>query len=116
VRAVRNVNRASMARFGHAPATRVFEAAGAGACIITDPFEGLERFLAPGDEILVAPDGAAVAALLAGLDPIQAAAIGRRARARVLASHTYVLRAEEVTRVLEEIGAFAAVRAEPQVA
>jgi spore maturation protein CgeB len=39
--AVLNVNRDSMARFGFSPATRVFEAAGAGACLITDHFTGI---------------------------------------------------------------------------
>ena len=42
-RAVLNVNRESMARYGHSPATRVFEAAGAGACLITDAFDGVEH-------------------------------------------------------------------------
>ena len=41
-RAVLNVSRESMARYGYSPATRVFEAAGAGACLITDAWEGIE--------------------------------------------------------------------------
>src|SRR6185437_11160886 len=52
--AVLNVNRQSMARYGFSPATRVFEAAGAGACTITDAFEGVEMFFEPQSEILVA--------------------------------------------------------------
>jgi hypothetical protein len=44
--AVLNVARDSMAKVGFSPATRVFEAAGAGACLITDAWEGLELFLA----------------------------------------------------------------------
>src|SRR5690606_22663707 len=47
-RAVLNISRESMARYGFSPATRVFEAAGAGACIITDAWEGLDSFLEPG--------------------------------------------------------------------
>ena len=39
-RAVLNISRESMARYGFSPATRVFEAAGAGACLITDAWEG----------------------------------------------------------------------------
>ena len=42
--AVLNISRDSMARNGFSPATRVFEAAGAGACIITDKWEGIEQF------------------------------------------------------------------------
>ncbi len=45
---------------GFSPATRVFEAAGAGACLITDAWEGIELFLEPGREVLVARDGAEV--------------------------------------------------------
>ena len=52
--AVLNVNRASMAAYGFSPPTRVFEAAGAGACLITDAWDGIEQFLEPGREILVA--------------------------------------------------------------
>jgi spore maturation protein CgeB len=102
-RAVLNVNRDSMARVGHSPATRVFEAAGAGACVITDAFAGVERFLEPEREILVAADGGEVAAHLAALPPLQASAVGRRARERVLASHTYEQRAGEVEATLGEL-------------
>ena len=53
-RAVLNISRESMARYGFSPATRVFEAAGAAACIITDEWLGIELFLEPGSEILIA--------------------------------------------------------------
>ncbi len=46
--AVLNVARDSMAATGFSPATRVFEAAGAGACLITDAWAGIELFLEPG--------------------------------------------------------------------
>ena len=55
--AVLNVSRDSMAAYGFSPATRVFEAAGAAACIITDAWEGIAQFFEPGREILVAEDG-----------------------------------------------------------
>src|SRR5690606_23889072 len=41
---VLNISRESMAANGFSPATRVFEAAGAGACIITDEWEGIGQF------------------------------------------------------------------------
>src|SRR5207302_7819230 len=47
--AVLNVARDSMADVGFSPATRVFEAAGAGACLITDALEGVELCLQPGE-------------------------------------------------------------------
>src|SRR5690348_2446886 len=49
--AVLNVSRDSMAATGFSPATRVFEAAGAGACLITDAWRGIELFLEPEHEI-----------------------------------------------------------------
>ena len=98
--AVLNVARDSMAAVGFSPATRVFEAAGAGACLITDAWDGIELFLAPGDEVLVARDGQDVAALLSGLTQERARAIGAAARRRVLADHTYARRGAEVDTLL----------------
>lgn len=95
-RAVLNVARDSMAHIGFSPATRVFEAAGAAACLITDDWVGIEQFLKPDSEILVARDGQDVADHLAALTPARAEAIGRAALARVLAEHTYDLRARDV--------------------
>jgi spore maturation protein CgeB len=97
---VLNVSRDSMAANGWSPPTRVFEAAGAGACLITDAWEGVEEFLEPGAEVLVARDGAEVAALLDDLDPGRAARVGRAAMGRVLAEHTYMERAAQVESVL----------------
>ena len=99
-RAVLNVSRDSMARFGFSPATRVFEAAGAGACLITDAWEGIELFLEPGREVLVARSGDEVAQLLSDLSPERARKLGQAALQRVLAEHTYAHRAVEVERVL----------------
>lgn len=93
--AVLNVSRDSMAENGFSPATRVFEAAGAGACLITDHWEGVEQFLKPGEEVLVARDGRDVAAHLEALTPERARAIGAAARRRALADHTYAARADE---------------------
>lgn len=98
--AVLNVARDSMAEVGFSPATRVFEAAGAGACLITDAWEGIELFLEPGEEVLVARDGQDVAELLKELSPERARRIGDAARARILAEHTYSRRAAEVDVLL----------------
>jgi len=105
--AVLNVLRESMARNGWSPATRVFEAAGAGACLISDAWAGIEDFLAPGREVLVADSGEAVSHLLAELTPEQAAEIGEAARHRLLAEHTYAHRAEQVERVLAQTAVLA---------
>lgn len=100
--AVLNISRDSMARSGFSPATRVFEAAGVGACLITDAWVGLNLFLAEGEEVLSARDGQDVADILGGLTSERAAAIGEAARRRVLAEHTYEQRAEQVDRILRE--------------
>lgn len=98
--AVLNVARDSMADVGFSPATRVFEAAGAGACLITDAWEGVELFLQPDEEVLVARDSQEVAEQLAALTPHRARAIGEAARRRVLGEHTYARRAVEVDALL----------------
>lgn len=103
--AVLNIARDSMASVGYSPATRVFEAAGAGACLITDAWVGLEMFLAEGTEVLVARDGAEVAAHVEGLTPERAHLIGTAARARILAQHTYERRGAEVDVILRALAA-----------
>jgi spore maturation protein CgeB len=100
--AVLNVSRESMARFGFSPATRVFEAAGAGACILTDEWEGIDFFFEPDREILVASSGEEVAALLDSLTPERARSIGDAALKRALAEHTYDRRAGMVDSILYE--------------
>jgi spore maturation protein CgeB len=103
--AVLNVSRASMAANGWSPATRVFEAAGAAACVITDAWPGIELFLEPGTEVLVAHDGAEVAAQLASLTAERARAIGEAACRRVCAAHTYAHRAAQVDEILSGVPA-----------
>jgi spore maturation protein CgeB len=80
----------------------VFEAAGAAACIITDAWEGIELFLTPSEEILVARDGKDVADCLQSLTPERAQAIGQAALRRVLAEHTYTRRSAAVDALLRE--------------
>jgi spore maturation protein CgeB len=96
-----NVNRASMARYGFSPPTRIFEAAGAAACLITDRWDGIAEFLEPDREILVAADGEAVAAHVDALSPERARKIGRAASRRVLARHTYAHRVRQLDAVLQ---------------
>jgi spore maturation protein CgeB len=100
-RAVLNISRESMARYGFSPATRVFEAAGAAACLITDYWIGIEQFLEPEKEILVARNGEEIVEHLQRLTPERARALGGAAYKRVLAQHTYAHRALQLERVLE---------------
>jgi spore maturation protein CgeB len=98
--AVLNISRDSMARYGYSPATRVFEAAGAGACIITDSWEGIDLFLEPGEEILVARDHREVEEHLSSVTPGVAERIGSAARRRILADHTYSNRVNQLEALL----------------
>lgn len=99
--AVLNIARDSMANVGFSPATRVFEAAGAAACLLTDAWEGIELFLKPGEEVLVARDGQDVAEHVRALSPGRARQIGRAALRRVLLEHTYAHRGEQVDALLK---------------
>ncbi len=96
-----NVTRPEMAAVGHCPSPRLFEAAACGVPVLSDAFDGLEEFFAPGEEILVARSAdEAAAAIAAPRDAL--AAIGRRARDRALAEHTAQARARELVARCEE--------------
>jgi spore maturation protein CgeB len=99
-RMVLNLNRDSMAEVGFSPPTRVFEAAGTGACLITDQWAGIDTFFAPGKEILVASSAEQIVALLRATTYEQAAKIGLAMRQRALRDHTYRQRAAQVSELL----------------
>ena len=99
-RMVLNINRESMADVGFSPPTRVFEAAGAGACLITDNWKGVDTFFVPSIEILIAKTADDIVRHLRGVDEKRAEGIGRAMRARALQDHTYELRAHEVESIL----------------
>ena len=84
-----------MAECGYSPPTRIFEAAGAAACIISDDWVGIELFLEPGQEILTAANGEQVCGQLRSLTPQRRRAIGAAARRRILAEHPYEERAHQ---------------------
>lgn len=103
-RMVLNVNRESMAAVGFSPPTRVFEAAGAGACVITDAWAGVETFFRPGEEILLADSAEEIVRLLRLVERKQSAQIGEAMRARALRDHTYDLRARQVDAIFRAAG------------
>jgi spore maturation protein CgeB len=104
-RMVLNINRDSMAGVGFSPPTRVFEAAGAGACVITDRWAGIERFFAPGTEILVAGSAEEIVSCLRDTSASRAKEIGESMRGRAMRDHTYALRAREVDAIIENVPA-----------
>lgn len=99
-RMVLNLNRESMVKVGYSPPTRVFEAAGAGACLITDYWEGIGTFFEPGCEILVARNAGEIVDLMRTVDARLAREIGEAMRRRALLEHTYSLRALQVREIL----------------
>jgi len=99
-RMVLNINRQSMAQIGFSPPTRVFEAAGAAACVITDSWPGVDQFFALGTEILVASSAEGVVRWLRAVNAEGAAEVGSAMRRRALRDHTYSLRARQVDRIL----------------
>ncbi len=97
-----NVTRDAMATFGYCPSGRLFEAAACGAAILTDYWEGLERFFEPGEEVLVAhTTNDALAAI--DLPPGQLTRIGDAALTRVLTEHTADHRAVELESMLTAV-------------
>ena len=100
---VLNINRDSMAKTGFSPPTRIFEAAGAGACVITDEWQGIERFFTPGTEILIARTARDVVKHLKRLSTAEASSIGSAMLKRALAEHTYEARACEVHAALQTL-------------
>jgi spore maturation protein CgeB len=100
-RMVLNINRDSMAGVGFSPPTRVFEAAGASACLITDLWAGIENFFLPEKEILVAGNAEEIVACLRNISAAAAQEIGANMRQRALRDHTYALRAQEFDAITE---------------
>lgn len=94
-----NVTRADMARMGWCPSGRLFEAAACGAAIVTDTWDGLDEFFEPGEEIILASGPEDVVAALEQAHG-DLAAIGKRARQRVLDQHTSLHRARELIQLL----------------
>ncbi|HEX9932117.1 MAG TPA: glycosyltransferase [Allosphingosinicella sp.] len=97
-----NVTRADMVKAGWSPSVRLFEAAACAVPVISDRWEGLADLFAPGREIQLADGSDEVVRVLQATSPGEAQAIGRAARARVLARHTAGHRAQELEEHLEE--------------
>jgi spore maturation protein CgeB len=90
-----NINRNSMADFGYSPPTRVFEAAGAGACLLCDDWPGISDCFEPQKELIVIRTPADVVAALRRYDSKARKSMGRALRKRALLDHPYARRAEQ---------------------
>jgi spore maturation protein CgeB len=94
-----NVTRAAMAGMGHCPSGRLFEAAACGTAVLSDTWEGLDRFFEPGREIFTATSTEEVFDILS-LPGEEIRGVARAARERALAEHTAERRAEEMLALL----------------
>jgi spore maturation protein CgeB len=95
-----NVTRAAMASMGYCPSGRLFEAAACGTAVLSDTWEGLDRFFEPGREIFTAA-GTDEAAEILSLPRDEVRKVARAARERTLAEHTAERRAAEMVAMLE---------------
>jgi spore maturation protein CgeB len=94
-----NVTRRAMADAGYCPSGRLFEAAGCGAALISDDWEGIDTFFEPGKEILIARETEDVLAAL-DLSDLELQRIASAAHERVLAQHTAAHRVLELEEIL----------------
>ncbi len=97
-----NLTRADMVAAGYSPSVRLFEASACGAAIVSDYWPGLEEFLTPGEEILLARETAEVVRILRETGEQERMALGRRARERVLAEHSADHRATRFEQIVSE--------------
>jgi hypothetical protein len=96
------ITRRSHASVYASSSCRPFELASAGAAIVANPYNGLERWFEPGSELIIVEDAEQAAQAYRDLlaDPAQAEELGRRARERVLDEHTYRHRARQLLELL----------------
>jgi len=95
-----NVTRRDMAAMGFCPSGRLFEAAACGAPLLSDEWQGLERFFSPGAEILIANSSQEATAAL-DIPPPDLMRMARAARERTLDEHSSARRAQEMLAILE---------------
>lgn len=101
-RATLNLTREGMAAHGgFCPSGRFFEAAACGTPILTDWFEGLDSFFAPGEEVFVVQTTDDVVAALR-CPAVEFDRLAKRARQRTLQEHTGVNRARQLLDYLQE--------------
>jgi spore maturation protein CgeB len=96
-----NITRQEMARWGYCPSGRFFEAAACGTPIVTDWFDGLDRFFDCDRELVVVNDATDVISAIT-LPDSELRTIADRARERVLSEHTGEHRAHELVTAIEE--------------
>lgn len=97
-----NITRADMLAAGWSPSVRLFEAAACAVPVVSDCWDGIDRYFQPGREILLARSTDDVIELLERVSDDQLREVGQRARERVLRDHTAEARARELTAFVRE--------------
>jgi len=87
------------------PTIRVFEALACGVPLVSAPWDDVEGLFAPGEDFLVARNGAEMRAHLSTLlnEPAAARALADRGRRTILARHTCGHRVEELLDIVGEL-------------
>lgn len=98
---VMNINRSSMASFGYSPPTRIFEAAGAGACLLCDAWPGVEECFTPDVELIVVRSAEDVVHAVESFNPASRRKMAETFRTKALRSHTYAQRAQQAETTFE---------------
>ena len=97
-----NITRRPHATVYASSTCRPFELAACGAAIVSNPYNGIERWFEPGREVVVVSDAEEAETTYCDLlaDPAEAEAMGQRARERALDEHTYAHRAEQLLELI----------------
>lgn len=100
-----NITRWSHTEVYASSTARPFELAGYGACIVSQPYNGINEWFDVGKElIMVNSEDEAVETYKWLLDnEIEREELGRKARERVLKEHTFYHRANEIINVLKSV-------------
>jgi len=97
-----NITRWSHTKIYASSTARPFELAACGACIVSQPYNGIEEWFDIGKEIIIVNNEKEIIEtymwLVGSSEDRQM--IGERARKRILKDHTFCHRANEITRVL----------------
>jgi spore maturation protein CgeB len=97
-----NLTRADMVQAGYAPSVRLFEAAACAIPIISDYWDGLDSLFSFNDEILLSKNSEQTLDYLKNITDHERAAIGNRARKKVLDNHTAATRVKELESYWKE--------------
>lgn len=100
-----NITRSSHANIYASSTTRLFELASLGACIVSQPYNGIEEWFDVGKELIIVNSEHEAIETYKWLlsDDEERSQMGERIRKRVLKDHTYMNRAHEIIDKLRQV-------------